>query len=167
MSVNFQDNPDIQPIEQDAKQEIFFLRRFNEYKDSMVSNFIAIFGIFASFLIFLTVEIQILKTICDINRLIGFSIIISAIIVILVSVIYVFSIDTLSWKKVLFFIITCAVLFIIGFIMLFKSKSELVCNEVNVKKTFQETLNESTIDMKAEINSLQSQVDLLKNSRNK
>ncbi len=109
-------------------------------KDSLTANFVTILGIFASFITFLGIEIQILKNICDYWRIIGFSFFILTAVLIFVFSIYIFvdHVNSKGWSKIFGMFLTVTILLSSAFFMLSKSGDEYVCKLTQLNDKFQE-----------------------------
>ncbi len=115
-----------------AKEEGF------KIKDSLSTNSVTVLGIFASFIAFLTIEVQILKTVCDYSRLLGFSMFILGAVLLFVSFIIYFT-DSQN-KKVQHIIILSLVAFSIlagGVFFITKGSDEYVCKLNRLDNDFQ------------------------------
>ncbi len=115
--------------------------QITKVKDSLTANFVTILAIFASFMTFLGIEIQILKNICDYWRVIGFSFFILTSVLVFVFAIYIF-IDNGESSKNSFnligmgFVVT--ILLGVGFYSLSKSEDEYVCKLTQLNDRFEE-----------------------------
>lgn len=120
------------------------------------TNLITVFGIFASIVTFLSIEIQIFKNICDPLRLLGFSLIVLAS---LVSFIFVLHVIANFWinekaKEYPKIIIAFILLFFIGGIALFfTGKDEASCKENFIFQRYSNDFNSKQIDLETNINS--------------
>lgn len=109
-------------------------------KDSLTANFITILGIFASFITFLGIEIQILKNVCDFWRLVGFSILMLTIVIVFVFAIYIFvsQIDKQGWQKIACMLALVFILLGATFYSLSKASDEYVCKITQLNSKFEE-----------------------------
>lgn len=128
------------------------------------TNLITVFGIFASIVTFLSIEIQIFKNICDPLRLLGFSLIVLAS---LVSFIFVLHIIANFWinektKEYPKIIIVFILLFFIGGIVLFFiGNDEVTCKENFIFQRYSNDFNNRQLnletDIKSELNNFENQ----------
>lgn len=111
----------------------------SKIKDSLATNSVIVLGIFASFITFLTIEVQVLKTVCDYSRILGFSMFILGAVLIFIGFIIYFT-DSQN-KKILQIIIPSIIslfLFIGGIIFIAKGNDEYVCKLNRLDSDFQE-----------------------------
>lgn len=112
-------------------------REILKVKDSVTANFVTILGIFASFLAFLIIEIQILKTVCDYLRIMGMSLfILGAILCFVIFLLYF--VDSQNKKtKQMALLSSISVLFIVlGIIFVARSPDEYICNMTKLNDDF-------------------------------
>ena len=120
------------------------------------TNLITVFGIFASIVTFLSIEIQIFKNICDPLRLLGFSLIVLAS---LVSFIFVLHVIANFWinektKEYPKIIIAFILLFFIGGIVLFFiGNDEVSCKENFIFQRYSNDFNNRQLDLETDTNS--------------
>jgi carbon starvation protein CstA len=109
-------------------------------KDSLTANFVTILAIFASFITFLGIEIQILKNICDFWRLIGFSILMLTIVLVFVFAIYIFVSqgNKQGWQKIVCMVVLIFALLGATFYSLSKASDEYVCKITQLNNKFEE-----------------------------
>jgi len=134
-------------------------------KDSLTANFVMILAIFASFITFLGIEVQILKNICDYWRILGFSFFILATILIFVFAIFIF-VDyenSKSWQKIIGMFAVVGILFAGAFYSLSKSEDEYVCKLTQLNNRFEELdiqysekNNQAIQDIKERLNSIET-----------
>jgi len=121
----------------------------DKVKNNAISNYIAVFGIFASIVAFLLVEVLILKEICSVSRVLSFSLIFAA-------VLLTFNLVLLSTinskinnvKTLMFFIVAIYITgFLVPFLPFFGNESEYVCLKKQIDKDF-ETVILETVEKK-------------------
>lgn len=132
-------------------------------KDSLTTNFITILAIFASFITFLGVEIQILKNICDYWKILGFSLLMLTSVLIFVFAIYIFvdHVNSKGWKKMAGMVIIIAVLLGGVFYSLSKSEDEYVCKLTQLNDRFEELNVKYERNNNEELERLQNRLDAL------
>ncbi|MFA5829314.1 MAG: hypothetical protein WC843_02360 [Candidatus Gracilibacteria bacterium] len=128
------------------------------------ASLMTVFGIFASVVTFLSVEIQFLKNVCDPLRLVGFSLILLAS---LLSFVWILHLIANYWinekvkdhpKLLVFFIF---LLFVFGGWLLFAGKDEISCRENFLYEKYSNDFNTRQIELKdgldKEMNGFQEQ----------
>ncbi|MBU3668363.1 MAG: hypothetical protein FGM57_00160 [Candidatus Taylorbacteria bacterium] len=122
----------------DQNIQLYISKAITDLKDSQTANFITILGIFASFLAFLIIEIQILKTVCDYLRIMGFSLFILGAIFCFITFLLYF-ID--STGKKLWHIVLLSILSLVliggGIYSISKGEDEYVCKLNRLDTDFQ------------------------------
>jgi len=157
-------------------------RRLEEKFSKDKSSLLTIFGIFASLVTFLLIEVQILKNICDFWRLFGFSFFILGG---LLTFVFILQYLTKSWIEndnsieigslfrhpktwrinisVVLALIVIILLFLFGYkIIKEKANSEFYCKEKEIFETYQKSTEEQLELMDQKISNLSTQVDNLK-----
>lgn len=126
-----------------------FNREILKMKDNVTTNFITIFGIFASLLAFLIIEIQVLKTVCDYLRIAGLTLFVLGALFCFITFLIYF-IDSQSKKTSQMILLTCISvgLLIGGVYCISHGQDEYVCK-----------LNKLNDDMQSFKNNLQNQQD--------
>lgn len=126
------------------KLEEKLLSKIYETRDQVTANYISVLGIFASIVTFLLIEIQILRNICDFNRLMGFSFfVVGLLLVFVVALHFVLAIrkkeeiNKFSAKTVL---ITIVVVFFTGCIILLTAQDEYICKLSNLDRELDKRL---------------------------
>ncbi|MBU0455854.1 MAG: hypothetical protein KKA99_03660 [Gammaproteobacteria bacterium] len=132
------------------------------------TNLITVFGIFASIVTFLSIEIQIFKNVCDPFRLLGFSLVVLAS---LLSFIFILHLIASFWinekakeypKSILVFI---ALLFIGGGALFFVGKDEVLCKENYIFQRYSDDFNGRQIELEnnlnKKLNNYQKQIETL------
>lgn len=139
-----------------------------EIKTDKASLF-TVFGIFASIVTFVSIEIQILKTICDFWNVVGFSIIMLASLITFVLILdYIgrgwrndinSEIKQFPWILTIFIIL----LFAVGFISVSFSSKEISCKDEAIYKRYENYFWEKQIEIeslyKNKIQNLQNEID--------
>lgn len=119
------------------------------------ASLITVFGIFASIVTFLSVEIQAFKNICDPVKLLGFSVIILAS---LLSFVFVLHLIANFWinEKVKDYpklLLLCIfLLFIAGGSMFFIGKDEYYCKENFIFERYSDDFNSKQVDLENQLN---------------
>ncbi len=134
-------NPDVKTRgELPSEVQIAISDAIIKVKDSLTANFVTILAIFASFITFLGIEIQILKNICDYWRILGFSFFILTSVLVFVFAIYIFvdHVNSKGWPKIVGMGIIVAVLLLGAFYSLSKSEDEFVCKLTQLNDRFEE-----------------------------
>lgn len=127
----------------DKGTQLYLSKEISKLKDSMIGNFITILGIFASFLAFLIIEIQILKTVCDYLRIMGFSLFILGAIFCFITFLLYF-IDS-NGKKIWHIVILTTLSVILigsGVLTISRGEDEYICKLNRLDNDFQ-TLQQS------------------------
>lgn len=174
---NLEDKNELTEIKSDSASKL--LSRQDEKIDKLedvfekrlsanTTNLITVFGIFASIVTFLSIEIQIFKNICDPYRLLGFSLVILAS---LLSFIFILHLIASFWinekakeypKSILVFI---ALLFIGGGALFFVGKDEVLCKENYIFQRYSDDFNGRQIElennMNKKLNDYQKQIEIL------
>lgn len=128
---------------------------FEKRLSTNTTNLITVFGIFASIVTFLSIEIQIFKNICDPSRLLGFNLIVLAS---LLSFILILHLIASSWinekakeypKSILVFII---LFFMSGGFLFFIGKDEVSCKENYVFQRYSDDFNSRQIELENNFN---------------
>jgi hypothetical protein len=157
-------NPDVKTEgELPAEVQIAISNAIVKVKDSLTANFVTILGIFASFITFLGIEIQILKNFCDYWRILGFSFFILTAVITFVFAIYIFinHEDEKGWQKILGMCIVIAVLLGGAFYSLSKSKDEYICKLTQLNDRFEELNIQYSKNNNLILDSLQKRVNAL------
>lgn len=120
------------------------------------TNLITVFGIFASIVTFLSIEIQIFKNICDPLRLLGFSLIVLASLISFFFVLHVianFWINekTKEYPKII--IVFILLFFIGGIILFFIGNDEVTCKENFIFQRYSNDFNNRQLDLETSIQS--------------
>jgi hypothetical protein len=107
-------------------------------KDSLSTNSVTVLGIFASFIAFLVIEVQILKTVCDYSRILGFSVFILGAVLLFVSFIIYFT-DSQNKKMLSISVLSLVAigLVILGIFFIAKGDDEYVCKLNRLDSDFQ------------------------------
>jgi ABC-type multidrug transport system fused ATPase/permease subunit len=174
---NLEDKKELTEIKSDSASKL--LSRQDEKIDRLedifekrlstnTTNLITVFGIFASIVTFLSIEIQIFKNICDPFRLLGFSLVILAS---LLSFIFILHLIASFWinekakeypKSILVFI---ALLFIGGGTLFFIGRDEVLCKENYIFQRYGDDFNSRQIELEnnltRKLNDYQKQIDAL------
>lgn len=105
-----------------------FNREILKMKDNVTTNFITIFGIFASFLAFLIIEIQVLKTVCDYLRIAGLtSFVLGAIFCFITFLIYFIDSQNKKTSQMLLLTFISLIFLIGGVFCIARGQDEYVC----------------------------------------
>ena len=140
-------------------------------KDSLTANFVTILAIFASFITFLGIEIQILRNICDYWRLIGFSLFILTAVLIFVFAIYIFvdHVNSKGWQKISGMCFLTCLLLGGTFYAFSMAGDEYICKLTQLNDKFEELSsqysknnNEVIKNMKDKIEEIDSKIKLTK-----
>jgi hypothetical protein len=109
-------------------------------KDSLTANFVTILAIFASFITFLGIEIQILRNICDYWRLVGFSLFILTAVLVFIFSIYIFvdHVNSKGWQKITGMCFLVLILLAGTFYSFSKAGDEYVCKLTQLNDKFEE-----------------------------
>ncbi|MFA5830757.1 MAG: hypothetical protein WC878_02900 [Candidatus Paceibacterota bacterium] len=142
-----------------AKEEGF------KIKDSLSTNSVTVLGIFASFIAFLTIEVQILKTVCDYSRILGFSMFILGAVLLFVSFIIYFT-DSQNKKITHIVLLSLVSLTILvgGVIFISKGSDEYVCKLNRLNSDFEKMQTNLQIQNEKWIQEKTKEFDLLKKS---
>lgn len=126
--------------ELEEKIQIAITDAISRIKDSLTSNFVTILAIFASFITFLGIEIQILKNICDYWRLIGFSSFILLAIIVFVFFIYFFAdnLNKKNWLKTFGMLVLICMLLSFTLYSFSKAGDEYICKITQLNDRFGE-----------------------------
>jgi len=132
------------------------------------TNLITVFGIFASIVTFLSIEIQIFKNVCNPSRLLGFSFIVLAS---LLSFVFILHLIASSWinektkeypKSIVVFI---ALLFVGGGALFFVGKDEVLCKENYIFQRYSDDFDNRQIELEnnlnKKLNDYQKQIETL------
>lgn len=142
-----------------AKEEGF------KIKDSLSTNSVTVLGIFASFIAFLTIEVQVLKTVCDYSRILGFSLFILGAVLLFVGFIIYFtdSQNKKIWQIILPLLIA---LCLIGGGVYFVTNGadEYVCKLDRLDSDFQKMKSDLRVQNEQWIQEKNIEFDLLKKS---
>jgi hypothetical protein len=143
------------------------------------SNTLTIIGIFASLIAFLSVEIQIVRTICDPVRLLGLSFIFLGGQLLFLFLLYVISFglkyEKINWKSLLITITGILFPFIIGalIILALPMKDELLCKTEQIEQLVKSKIISNTeqttkedINQMKEIIKIQKDIEYLKQDIN-
>lgn len=110
----------------------------SKVKDSLATNSVTVLGIFASFIAFLTIEVQILKTVCDYLRILGFSIFILGAVLLFVTFIIYFTDSQNKKTKQLVILSSVSLLLVIGgIVFVAKGEDEYICKLNRLDHDFQ------------------------------
>ena len=110
----------------------------SKVKDSLATNSVTVLGIFASFIAFLTIEVQVLKTICDYSRILGFSLfILVAVLLFACFIIYFTDSQTKKIRQVVLLFVTTFLLVIAGIFFITKGEDEYLCKLNRLDTDFQ------------------------------
>lgn len=144
-----------------AKEEGF------KIKDSLSTNSVTVLGIFASFITFLTIEVQVLKTVCDYSRVLGFSLFILGAVLLFVGLIVYFT-DSQN-KKACQMILPLLVVFCLvggGIFFIVNGDDEYVCKLNRLDSDFQKMQTDLRVQNEQWIQDKNTEFDLLKKSFN-
>jgi hypothetical protein len=133
------------------------------------ASLFTVFGIFASIVTFVSVEIQILKILCDIWNLVGFSIIILASLLTFILILdyigrgwrndFKLEVKQFPWILIGFIIL----LFIVGFISISFSGKEIACKDEAIFKKYESSFMDKQLELEKEygnkIEGLQNEID--------
>lgn len=133
---------DLQDLEDKLKDDI------NSTKDKLTINFITVLGIFASILAFLLIEVQIIKDICSVYKIIGLSLIFvfGIVLFVLLLKIIVDNKSEISSREWVIYIILLGIL-IASFYCFNKSEDEYTCRQLNIDNKLNKTKDEIRNDM--------------------
>lgn len=151
----------VDKLEQELTSKIY------ETRDQVTANYISVLGIFASIVAFLLIEIQILRNICDFQRLMGFSFfVVGLLLVFVIALHFVLSIRTkedINKLSIIVVLLTIASVFITGYVVLSKAHDEYICKLSNLDERFE--LIKNSLDNKEfeKYNELKSEIEKLKN----
>lgn len=134
-----------------------------EVKDSLTANFVTILAIFASFITFLGIEIQILRNICDYWRLIGFSLFILTAVLIFVFAIYIFvdHVNSKGWQKILGMCFLSGLLLIGTFYSFSVAGDEYICKLTQLNEEFEELSNQYTQDAEKSLQDIKDRIEFI------
>jgi len=117
------------------------------------ASLFTVFGIFASIVTFVSIEIQILKTLCDFWNIIGFSIIILACLLTFILILdyigrgwrndFKMEIKQFPWILMIFIIL----LFATGFISISFSKKEVACKDEAIFRKYESNFLEKQLEL--------------------
>jgi len=120
------------------------------------ASLFTVFGIFASIVTFVSVEIQILKILCDIWNLVGFSIIILASLLTFILILdyigrgwrndFKLEVKQFPWILIGFIIL----LFIVGFISISFSGKEIACKDEAIFKKYESSFMDKQLELEKE-----------------
>jgi len=132
-------------------------------KDSLTANFVTILAIFASFITFLGIEIQILRNVCDYWRLIGFSLFILTAVLVFVFAIYIFVDHEKSkgWQKMLGMSFLVGILLIGTFYALSMANDEYVCKLTQLNEEFEKLSNQYSKNNDKSLQEIKNRIDLI------
>lgn len=121
----------------DAVQEMIRQESF-KVKDSLATNSVTVLGIFASFIAFLTIEVQILKTVCDYLRILGFSMfILGAVLLFVVFIIYFTDSQNKKTIQIVTMSLVAGVMVFAGVFFVARGEDEYVCKLNRLDGDFQ------------------------------
>jgi len=107
-------------------------------KDSLATNSVTVLGIFASFIAFLTIEVQILKTVCDYSRILGFSIfILGAVLLFVVFIIYFTDSQNKKTVQIVTMSLVAGIMVFAGVFFVARGEDEYVCKLNRLDGDFQ------------------------------
>jgi carbon starvation protein CstA len=132
-------------------------------KDSLTANFVTILAIFASFITFLGIEIQILRNICDYWRLIGFSLFILTAVLVFVFAIYIFvdHVNSKGWQKILGMCFFVAVLLCGTFYAFSMAEDEYICKLTQLNDKFEELGTQYSKNNDKALREIRDRVDVI------
>ena len=133
------------------------------------ASLFTVFGIFASIVTFVSVEIQILKILCDVWDIIGFSIIILASLLTFILILdyigrgwrndFKLEIKQFPWILMIFILS----LFLVGFISIRFSNKEVACKDEAIFKKYESNFMDKQIELEnkydGKIDNLQKEID--------
>lgn len=139
--------------------------RLDKFEDKLITDkasLITVFGVFASIVTFLSVEVQILNSVCDPWRLVGFSLIV---LTSLLSFIFVLHWIADSWinekRKPIpaYLMVFVSVLFGIGGVCFFLGDSELSCRENTVFERYSTDFDQRQAELEGKIKESEKKVE--------
>lgn len=132
-------------------------------KDSLTANFVTILAIFASFITFLGIEIQILRNICDYWRLIGFSLFILTAVLIFVFAIYIFvdHVNSKGWQKILGMCFLTCILLGGTFYAFSMAGDEYTCKLTQLNEKFEELSNQYSKNNDKSLQDIKNRIDFI------
>jgi len=132
------------------------------------TNLITVFGIFASIVTFLSIEIQIFKNICDPLRLLGFSLIVLASLVSFIFLLHVianFWINEKAKEYPRIIIVFILLFFIGGIVLFFIGNDEVSCKENFIFQRYSDDFDRRQLDLEIDINSKLNNLELQFNNQ--
>lgn len=138
-SSDFAKKEALNELEETLKEKIY------ETRDQITANYIAVFGIFASVIAFLLIQVQAFSAICNFERIVGISLITAALLLIFITALYfVISINKESKLNTFPILVVITVLvscFFFGCLLLSGAGDEDVCKKTKLNEEFEKLEN--------------------------